>query len=111
MRLDLLDSSMTGAGVKVAVIDSGAASTHSDLGQIKTCRDFTAMPADDPGWTDDVIAHDSHCSGIIAGRNDTAGIRGFAPDAELRELRIFPAGASATCSMPSITASNDKSMS
>jgi subtilisin family serine protease len=92
MRLDQLDSSVTGAGVTVAVVDSGAAISHSDLGQVKTGKDFTATPANDTGWTNDVIAHGSHCSGVIAGRNDAAGIRGFAPDVELRELRIFPGG-------------------
>ena len=39
--MDQLDGSMTGAGVKVAVIDSGAAITHSNLGQTKRGRDFT----------------------------------------------------------------------
>lgn len=92
MRLDQLDSAMTGAGVKVAVIDSGAAVTHPDLDQIISGSDFTVIPANDASWTNDSIAHGSHCSGVIAGRNDAAGIRGFAPAADVRALRIFPGG-------------------
>jgi subtilisin len=93
MRLDQLDSRLDGAGVKVAVIDSGTATSHPDLGQIKAGRDFTVIPANDTAWTNDIIAHGSHCSGIIAGSSDNAtGIRGFAPAADVRELRIFPGG-------------------
>jgi subtilisin family serine protease len=93
MRLDQLDSRLNGAGVKVAVIDSGAATSHPDLEQIKAGRDLTVFPANDTAWTNDVIAHGSHCSGIIAGIGDNAtGIRGFAPAADVRELRIFPGG-------------------
>ena len=93
MRLDQLDSRLDGAGVKVAVIDSGAATSHPDLGQIKAGRDFTVTPANDTAWTNDVVAHGSHCSGVIAGSSDNAtGIRGFAPAADVRELRIFPGG-------------------
>lgn len=92
MRLDQLDASITGAGIKVAVIDSGAAVTHPDLAQIKVGRDFTVVPAADAGWTDDTIAHGSHCAGVIAGHDDAGGIRGFAPAAEVRGLRVFPGG-------------------
>jgi subtilisin family serine protease len=92
MRLDQLDPTLTGAGVTVAVIDSGAATGHPDLARIKTGRDFTVSPANDVGWTEDTIAHGSHCCGVIAAGDDAAGIRGFAPDAEVRGLRIFPGG-------------------
>jgi subtilisin family serine protease len=92
MRLDRLDANLTGAGVKVAVVDSGAAPGHPDLQQVGKGRDLTVTPASDTSWTNDLIAHGSHCSGVIGGRNDAAGIRGFAPDAELHELRIFPGG-------------------
>lgn len=92
MRMDQLASDHTGQGVKVAVIDSGAAVGHPDLAMIKIGRDFTAFPHNDVGWTSDVIAHGSHCSGVIAGANDATGIRGFAPAADVRELRIFPGG-------------------
>jgi subtilisin len=92
MRVDRLDAGVTGAGVKVAVIDSGAATTHHDLADVHKGRDLTADPPDNTTWNDDEIAHGSHCSGVIAGRNDAAGIRGFAPGAEVHALRIFPGG-------------------
>ncbi|MEU4425081.1 S8 family serine peptidase [Actinoplanes sp. NPDC024001] len=92
MRLDRLDPALTGANVKVAVIDSGTATTHRDLSHVRRGRDLTVTPADDHGWTDDTMGHGSHCTGVIAARNDKAGISGFAPAAEVHELRIFPGG-------------------
>jgi len=92
MRLDQLPPNMTGAGIKVAVIDSGAATSHPDLAAIKAGRDFTVVPPDDASWVSDTVAHGSHCSGVISGSNDATGIRGFAPEAEGHELRIFPGG-------------------
>jgi subtilisin family serine protease len=91
MRLDWLDSAVTGAGVKVAVIDSGIAKAHPDLARVKAGRDFTVWPAAEAGWDDDVLAHGSHCGGIIAGRAG-GGIRGFAPGAEVIALRVLPGG-------------------
>lgn len=92
MRIDRLPSDMRGAGIKVAVVDSGAAARHPDLSRVKTGSDLTADPADPRTWNADAIAHGSHCAGIIAGVDDTFGIRGFAPDAELHALKIFPGG-------------------
>ncbi|SDR98699.1 Subtilase family protein [Microlunatus soli] len=93
MRLESVPAGMTGRGIKVAVVDSGAAvRTHADLGAIHSGMDLTTTPANDQQWIDDTIAHGSHCSGIIAGADNGRGIRGFAPDAELVELRIFPGG-------------------
>jgi hypothetical protein len=93
MGLDRVPASMDGHGVKVAVVDSGAAvHTHPDLGAISRGGDFAGGDSGGPGWTDDVIAHGSHCSGVIAGSDDARGIRGFAPAAEVHEARIFPGG-------------------
>ncbi len=93
MRLDQLPPTLTGKGIRVAVVDSGAAAlTHPDLAAIHEGADFTATPADSGLWRDDTIAHGSHCSGIIAGARNGAGIRGFAPEALLFEARIFPGG-------------------
>jgi subtilisin len=93
MRLDLVPANFTGRGVKVAVVDSGAAAlTHPDLGGIHDGADFTTTPAGADLWREDTIAHGSHCSGIIAGARNGTGIRGFAPEAIMHEARIFPGG-------------------
>ena len=93
MRLDKVPADHDGRGISVAVIDSGAASlTHGDLKSIESGVDFTGTQTNTVDWTHDTIAHGSHCSGIIAGSDDGRGIRGFAPAAEMHELRIFPGG-------------------
>jgi subtilisin len=90
MRLDQLPADYRGQGVRVAVIDSGVATTHPDLTQAKA--GFDVMAQNDQTWNQDAIAHGSHCAGVIAGADNGMGIRGFAPDAELHVLRIFPEG-------------------
>jgi subtilisin family serine protease len=93
MRMDQLPPAMDGRGVKVAVVDSGAASlTHRDLRAIGHGVDLTTEPSNPVQWTDDTMAHGSHCSGIIAGADSGTGVRGFAPAAEVHEARIFPGG-------------------
>jgi hypothetical protein len=92
MRLNLLPPEMRGAGVKVAVVDSGAAATHPDLAHIVKGIDFTVDPADTTSWSTDVVAHGSHCAGVVGGSDDAFGIRGFAPEAEIHALKIFPGG-------------------
>lgn len=92
MGLDKLPPEYRGAGVKVAIIDSGAASvTHPDLGNIKAGSDLTVNPPANT-WTTDTIAHGSHCAGVITGSTGANGIRGFAPDAEIHVLKVFPGG-------------------
>ena len=92
MRLDRLPSSYDGAGVKVAVIDSGAAPTHRNLRGVR--RGASMVGNDRTAWTVDTIGHGSHCAGIIAGApaGTGSGIRGFAPAAEVHVCRIFPGG-------------------
>lgn len=91
----------TGAGVGVAVVDSGVTAWHDDLqdtgaspavqtrgGQrVAAFVDFVngqPTPYDDNG-------HGTHVSGIIAGNGyDSAGIRaGMAPDAHLVSLKVL----------------------
>ncbi|HEV7653818.1 MAG TPA: S8 family serine peptidase [Mycobacteriales bacterium] len=93
MRLDQVPAALDGQGVKVVVVDSGVASlTHADLGAITHGVDLTTEPSNPAHWTDDTMAHGSHCSGIIAGADNGIGVRGFAPAAEVHEARIFPGG-------------------
>ncbi|GAA4576327.1 S8 family serine peptidase [Planotetraspora kaengkrachanensis] len=91
MDLDRLPRALRGAGVKIAIIDSGAATEHPDLlGQVTCGIDLAGGKPD--GWTDDGAHHGSHCAGIIAGGDDGRGIVGFAAEAEVHACKIFPGG-------------------
>jgi subtilisin family serine protease len=80
----------TGAGSKVAVLDTGVDNTHPDLAPNRLedeSRLFSSLDAlgDDP-W--DVDGHGSHVAGIAAASGDV-GVSGTAPDADLVSLRVF----------------------
>jgi subtilisin family serine protease len=92
MRLDQLPGDYRGQGVKVAVVDSGAANRHDDLANIRFGFDIINKKTNPDTWNDDTVAHGSHCAGVIAGADNAKGIRGFAPDAEIHACRLFPGG-------------------
>ncbi|PZD96685.1 hypothetical protein DNH61_05645 [Paenibacillus sambharensis] len=80
----------TGAGVKVAVLDSGIA-PHPDLivaGGVSTV-DYTASYTDDEG-------HGTHVAGIIAARRGNGGMVGIAPDAQLYAVKVMDANGQGT---------------
>lgn len=91
MRLDQIPADYRGQGVRIAIIDSGSATTHPDLAELRLGRDVQSDRAE--AWNEDGIGHGSHCAGIICGssRNGT-GVRGFAPDAEVHTVKVFPRG-------------------
>src|SRR5207245_10357993 len=78
--------------IKVALIDSGVAATHSSIkGQVKAGYDVIAKSQE--GWEEDAIGHGTHCAGIIAGNAENSeGMRGFAPEAEIVVCKLFPGG-------------------
>ena len=100
---------LTGAGIGVAVIDSGIATWHDDLTvqsgsatypfgnqRVAAFMDFVngqTLPYDDNG-------HGSHVAGIIAGNGtDSNGKRmGAAPDASLVSLKVLDATGAGTIS-------------
>jgi subtilisin family serine protease len=90
MNIDQLPPNYRGRGVKVAIIDSGAATSHRDLQQIRL--GFDVINNNDQGWKEDLLGHGSHCAGVISGLHNSVGIRGIAPDAEIHVCRIFPGG-------------------
>lgn len=93
MRLEQLPPQFRGAGVKIAIIDSGAAATtHEDLQALHLGVDLLNKNTTPQTWTTDAIAHGSHCAGVIAGADSPHGVRGFAPDAEVHVCKLFPGG-------------------
>jgi serine protease len=77
-----------GAGVTVAVIDSGVDATHPDLrGQVLPGLDLV----DPKGNGDtDLVGHGTTVAAIIAGRgDDNAGVIGIAPKAKILPVRVL----------------------
>lgn len=89
------DSGNKGTGIKVAVIDSGIYYTHPDLNaNYSGGYDFAnsdADPMDDHG-------HGTHVAGTIAGEDDSYGVVGVAPEADLYALKVLTASGSGSYS-------------
>jgi subtilisin family serine protease len=77
----------TGAGVVVAVVDSGAAASHPDLaGRIVAGHDFV----DNDATPQDGNGHGTHVTGIIAAdAGNGIGIEGVAPGARVMPVRVL----------------------
>ncbi len=89
LRPDLAWPLSTGAGVTVAVIDSGVSADHPSLsGKVLPGNDLVA-----PGKGDcDENGHGTLIAGIIAGRETTSNgfpFHGVAPDAKIVPVRIL----------------------
>jgi serine protease len=77
----------SGAGVTVAVIDSGVDADHVDLaGQVLPGLDLVDPKGD--GDTD-LVGHGTTVSAIIAGKDDNAGVVGIAPKAKILPVRVL----------------------
>ncbi|OGE78200.1 MAG: hypothetical protein A2751_03525 [Candidatus Doudnabacteria bacterium RIFCSPHIGHO2_01_FULL_46_14] len=75
-----------GAGVRVAILDSGIDLEHPDLaGRIK--GGYNALS---PGASyDDDFGHGTHVAGIVAGLSNSIGIVGVAPAADLYAVKVL----------------------
>ncbi|MDT5039500.1 MAG: serine protease [Actinoplanes sp.] len=83
----------TGAGVTVAVIDTGVDAGHPDLaGQILPGIDLITKTS---GVSSDPNGHGTHVSGTIAAlAGNGIGIAGVAPDAKILPIRVLGANGS-----------------
>ena len=90
----------TGAGVTVAVIDTGVDATHPDLeGKVvpgailkenEDTEKIELVPATIEETSDDWYGHGSHVAGIVAADDDGNGVTGIAPDAEIMPIDMLP---------------------
>jgi len=84
-----------GAGVTVAVIDSGVDGTHPDLTGRVVAGYSTIYQRDLPVMEqNDAHGHGTHVAGIIAGDDDRDGIVGVAPEATILPVQALGAGGS-----------------
>lgn len=94
-RIDSNASSATGAGVGVAVIDTGIDLKHPDLAANivanTSCITGKKTGADDNG-------HGTHVAGTIAALNNTIGVMGVAPQADLIAVKVLNAQGSGSWS-------------
>jgi subtilisin family serine protease len=79
-------SATRGAGVTVAVVDSGVEAAHPDLaGRLVSGFDYV-----DGGAPADPHGHGTHVTGIVAAnRGNGVGVAGIAPEASVMPLRVL----------------------
>jgi subtilisin family serine protease len=82
------DQGYTGAGIRVAVLDTGICYYHPDL---VDNIDFDASATFVPGTTDflDDEGHGTFTSGIIAAEDNAYGCIGVAPDATIISVKVL----------------------
>jgi subtilisin family serine protease len=92
MRINELPPDFRGRGVRIAVIDSGAATSHASLRHISQGIDLLGSADETGRWNVDPLGHGTHAAGIIGAADPSFGVRGIAPEAELHVCKLLPGG-------------------
>lgn len=82
------DAGYTGAGVRVAILDSGIDPTHPDLEPNLNTALSTSFVPDEP-YIDDGDGHGTHVAGIVAAADNAYGSIGVAPNAEIVAVKVL----------------------
>jgi hypothetical protein len=91
MGFDRLPPTFRGHGVKVAIIDSGVATTHEDLAE-RVLGGRDVVNQDDKSWQEDVVGFGTLAAGLIAATQDRSKVTGLAPEVELQVCKVSPGG-------------------
>lgn len=91
------DQGITGAGVKVAVLDTGIDYNHIDLkdnykGGYNSIYSGNPDPMDDSGPSPFVPSHGTHVAGIIGAEKNGIGVVGVAPNVSLYAVKVLNGG-------------------
>ncbi|TGO06397.1 serine protease [Serinibacter arcticus] len=88
---DAANALADGAGVRVAVVDSGVQATFPHLvGAVEPGRDVVAKDPEDGTGTRDIFGHGSAVATIIAGRRvEGSALVGIAPAATIVPFRVY----------------------
>jgi len=82
------DAGYTGAGVRVAILDSGIDPTHPDLApNLNTALSISFVPSEP--YIDDGDGHGTHVAGIVAAADNAYGSIGVAPNAEIVAVKVL----------------------
>ncbi len=85
LRLPLVWRQTSGAGVRVAILDTGIDTDHPDLRDaIDETRDFTGDGIEDRN------GHGTHTAGIVGARRNDIGFVGVAPECRLLIGKVLP---------------------
>jgi subtilisin len=80
-----------GAGIRIAVIDTGIDYTHEDLAaNYRGGYDFVF--GDDDPFDDNSRSHGTHVAGVIGAAKNGIGVVGVAPGAELYAVKVLDGG-------------------
>ena len=90
MGFDRLPPHYLGHGVRIAIIDSGAAPAGAEFSDRVTGFDILAQ--DDKSWREDILGVGSHIAGLIAASDESARHVPLAPEADLLVCRVMPDG-------------------
>jgi len=94
LKAETVHQETRGTDIRVAVIDTGVKSSHSDLSdRVLSGTDYVS-----PGTSaNDENGHGTHVAGIIAAvHNNSRGIAGFAPRAKILPVRVLDKNGSGT---------------
>lgn len=83
---------LTGAGIKVGIIDTGCDSNHPLLHHVTRGSDYN-LGATADSWRIDEVGHGTHCAGVIGARaTKDMPFRGMAPECDIYVYKVFPRG-------------------
>jgi subtilisin len=86
MRLDRLPTRCRGGGVKIALIDSGIATSHPQLAAIE--HGYVTSGDDEELWPRDPSGHGTFCAGVISASDAAECVGGYAADAEMHACKL-----------------------